>query len=379
MIKVGTLKLFIDDLKLEGYLKGLYHEPVRLLGLEKLGEGFHNAGFLLKFLAGEEEKRLVMRVVRGDTGWAHDYLGDRASVLLLQHHLFNAAPKGTCCHSVDVACVTKDGRVVSVGDSVEFFNLVEEVTEAKGRPYVEDLFEIAKRKTLTGRDIKRCRIVADYLVNLHAVKKRNDFLYLRHTRDLIGHGEMLMGVIDTYPDPRTLNFTSREEITEIEKRAVVWRNRIKHLTHRLSRIHGDYHPFGNIRFRDDDSMMALDLAREEFGEPADDVAALTINYLFLSIWQFGDYVHPFKELMETFYRRYLDRTGDEEILRVIAPFYAFRGLVVAHPLYYPEMENEKRRKIFTFINNVLESEEFDPKEVKSYLERTRVPMAGKTS
>ena len=163
MISVGTSKLFIDDLKLEGYLKGLYQEPVRLLGLDKLGEGFHNAGFLLKFLAGGEEKRLVMRVVRGDTGWGHDYLGDRASVLLLQHHLFNAAPKGTCCRSIDVACVTKGGSVVSVGDSVEFFNLVEEVTE--GRPYVEDLFEIAKRKTLTGRDIKRCRIAADYLVN----------------------------------------------------------------------------------------------------------------------------------------------------------------------------------------------------------------------
>jgi len=43
--------------------------------------------------------------------------------------------------------------------------------------------------------------------------------------------------------------------------------------------------------------------------------------------------------------------------------------VVAHPLYYPEMENEKRRKIFNFINNVLDSEEFDPKEVKSYLEK----------
>jgi len=89
----------------------------------------------------------------------------------------------------------------------------------------------------------------------------------------------------------------------------------------------------------------------------------------LSIWHFGDYIQPFRELMETFYRRYLDRTGDEEILRVIAPFYAFRGLVVAHPLYYPKMENEKRRKIFNFINNVLGSEEFDPKEIKSYLEK----------
>lgn len=369
MINVGTLKLFIEDLKLEGYLKGLYHGPVRLLGLEKLGEGFHNAGFLLKFLVRGKEKRLVMRIVRGDTGWGHDYLGDRASVLLLQHHLFNAAPKGTCCHSIDVACITKDGSVVSVGDSVEFLNLVEEVTEADGRPYVEDLFKIAKRQALTDRDRRRCLIVADYLANLHTTKGKNDILYMRHIRDLIGHGEMLMGVIDTYPNPKTLTFTSMEEITRMEQKAVAWRNRIKYLTHRLSRIHGDYHPFGNIRFRNDDSMMALDLAREEFGEPADDVSALSINYLFLSLWLLGDYARPFRDLMETFYSRYLNQTGDEEILKVIAPFYAFRGLVVAHPSYYPEMENEKRRRVFNFINNVLDSEEFNPKEVKSYLEK----------
>lgn len=364
---MGSSKLRVNDSKMEGYLESLYDAPVRLLSSKKIGEGFHNAGFLLRFIVDEEEKRLVMRVVRGDTGWGHDYLGDRAAVLLLQHNLFNSAPEKTCCRSIDVASLKKDGSIASVGDSVEFFNLVEEVTEADGRAYVEDLFEIAKRRSLIERDKRRCLIVADYLVNLHAMKGNNPLLYMRHIRDLIGHGEMLMGVIDTYPDPETLDFTSREEITEIERKAVTWRNRIKYLPHRLSRIHGDYHPFGNIRFRADDSMMALDLAREEFGEPADDVSALSINYLFMSLWHFDDYVYPFKELMETFYRRYLDETGDEEILRVIAPFYAFRGFVVAHPLYYPEMESEKRRKIFNFIKSVLDSEEFEPKQINSYM------------
>lgn len=178
---------------------------------------------------------------------------------------------------------------------------------------------------------------------------------------------MLMGVIDTYPKPKTLDFTSQEEITEIERKAVTWRNKIKYLAHRLSRIHGDYHPFGNIRFREDDTMMALDWAREKFGEPADDVSALTINYLFFSLWHYGAYLDPFKELMETFYQRYIEKTGDKEILKVIAPFYAFRGLVVAHPLYYPDMETEKRRTVFNFINNVLDAEEFNLKQIEAYL------------
>jgi len=367
IINIGSSRVLIDDSKMESYLSGLYDEPVKLMFFKKIGEGFHNAGFLLRFSTGEKIRRLVMRVMRGDTGWGHDYLGDRAGVLLLQHRLFNSAPKKTCCRSVDVACVSSNGSVTSVGDSVEFFNLVEEVTDEDGRIYVEDLFEIAKRKTLKDKDKRRCLIAADYLVNLHAVKKNNNILYMRHIRDLIGHGEMLMGVIDTYPNPDELDFTSKEEITEIERKVVTWRNKIKYMSHRLSRIHGDFHPFGNVRFHGDNSIIALDPAREEFGEPADDVSALTINYLFMSLWHFGDYLHPFKELMETFYNRYLNKTEDEEILKVIAPFYAFRGLVVAHPLYYPEMENEKRRKIFNFIINVLDSNEFNPKKIGSYL------------
>jgi len=369
ILTVGSARVKVDEARFEGYLSKLYGGSAKLLEIKKLGEGFHNAGFLVTFKVGDENrvKRLVMRVVRGDTGWGHDYLGDRASVLLLQHRLYNSAPAGTCCRSIDVAGILGSGEVVSIGDTQEFFNLVEEVTEADGKPYVEDLFAVAQRGSLTDRDRRRCLKAADYLTALHRVKARNDVLYRRHIRDLIGHGEMIMGVIDSYPDPQTLSWVTREELAMIEVKAVEWRNRVKYLTHRLSRIHGDFHPFGNIRFREDDALMALDLSREEFGEPADDVATLAMNYIFISLWHFNDLIEPFEELLNLFFHRYLDMTGDKEILRVIAPFYAFRGLVVIHPLYYPVMENEKRRKVLNFINNVLDADAFNPDVVKEYI------------
>lgn len=369
ILTVGSVSVKVDEARFEGYLSKLYGGSAKLLEIKKLGEGFHNAGFLVTFKVGDENrvKRLVMRVVRGDTGWGHDYLGDRASVLLLQHRLYNSAPAGTCCRSIDVAGILGSGEVVSIGDTQEFFNLVEEVTEADGKPYVDDLFAVAQRGSLTDRDRRRCLKAADYLTALHRVKARNDVLYRRHIRDLIGHGEMIMGVIDSYPDPQTLSWVTREELAMIEVKAVEWRNRVKYLTHRLSRIHGDFHPFGNIRFREDDALMALDLSREEFGEPADDVATLAMNYIFISLWHFNDLIEPFEELLNLFFHRYLDMTGDKEILRVIAPFYAFRGLVVIHPLYYPVMENEKRRKVLNFINNVLDADAFNPDVVKEYI------------
>jgi len=367
-LQVGSAVYEVKPENMEAYLQGLLRCPVKLVSIEKLGEGFHNAGFLIVFTSGRRTGRIVMRIVRGDTGWGHDYLGDRCGVLLLQHRLMQMAPPGTCSKSLDVAAMMADGSINSIGDSVEFLHFVEEVSEIENTPYSADLFAVSDRGSLSDTDRLRVKIVADYLADLHSTKKPSPNLYMRHIRDLIGHGEMLMGVIDTYPDPDDLKFTSRQEFERIESESVRWRNRIKHLYHRCSRIHGDMHPFGNVRFTKDNSLLALDLSREEFGEPADDVTGMSINYIFFSIWRHGELISPFKELFNIFLERYLERTRDLDILKVMAPFYAFRGTVVAHPIYYPKLDPSRRRKIFNFIINVLSEEEFDPAKVESYLE-----------
>jgi hypothetical protein len=53
---------------------------------------------------------------------------------------------------------------------------------------------------------------------------------------------------------------------------------------------------------------------------------------------------------------------------VIQPFYAFRGLVVASPVWYPNVSMDTRRKLFNFIKNMLEAEEFYYKGVDKYFE-----------
>lgn len=368
-IQVGSASYDMDSRQIESYLQTVLGYPVNLISVEKLGEGFHNAGFLVVFSNGHKTGRVVMRIVRGDTGWGHDYLGDRCAVLLLQHRLIRLAPRGTCTNSYDVAALMQDGSIRSIGDSVEFLHFMEEVKESENPSYSQDLFRISETVTISDNDKIRAKEIADYLSGLHSTKNPSSILYKRHIRDLIGHGEMLMGVIDTYPDPENLEFTSIEELERIEIEAVRWRNKIKYLFHRCSRIHGDIHPFGNVRFTNENSMLALDLSREEFGEPADDVTSMSINYIFFSIWKHGRLIPAFRELFEVFLNRYLEKTGDTEILKVMAPFYAFRGMVVAHPQYYPDLEIRSRRKIFNFVINVLGEEMFDPAKVESYLEK----------
>jgi hypothetical protein len=48
-------------------------------------------------------------------------------------------------------------------------------------------------------------------------------------------------------------------------------------------------------------------------------------------------------------------------------FYAFRGAVVANPVFYPQLTDEKRKMIFRFIHNVLDSKKFEPEKVNEYL------------
>jgi len=367
-LNIGKIIFEIDKSSLENYFSEIFSKSVHLINLKKVGEGFHNVGYLAVFNIDGEIRKILLRIVRGDKGWGHEYLSDRASILLLQHELLNSAPKGKSPKSIDVACLNKSGRFVSMGNAIEFINFTELVDEKEYPSYSNDLFKIAKSRMVTEKDIKKCRIIADYLAELHSMKKKNDALYKRHLRDLIGHGEMLMGVIDTYPNPKKLEFVSSEELMQIEIKVVEWRNKIKHMNNRLSRIHGDMHPFGNVRFNKDDSILVMDFSREKFGEPADDISSLSINYIFFSVWHYGEFIEPYKILLNEFFSRYAKRTEDKDLFKVLPPFYAFRGLVVAHPLYYPDLEVKKRRMMINFILNVLKSKKFEIDKIEKYLQ-----------
>jgi hypothetical protein len=54
------------------------------------------------------------------------------------------------------------------------------------------------------------------------------------------------------------------------------------------------------------------------------------------------------------------------MLQVAAPFFAFRGLVMAHPIWYPNLTEDVRKKLFNFMQAVLSEQAFNPDEVNRY-------------
>jgi enoyl-CoA hydratase/carnithine racemase len=51
-------------------------------------------------------------------------------------------------------------------------SLVEEVKDTDGQPYSEDLFRIARDRTISDQDLRRCDVLVDYLVKLHSQRER---------------------------------------------------------------------------------------------------------------------------------------------------------------------------------------------------------------
>jgi hypothetical protein len=350
--------------EIERYLKSLIDPSLRILNLKTLGgpeeKGLKAYGYgtpvQIEYEVGGNRRLAVLHTISPGP-FGHEHMADRAQMLLWDHSAFNRLPRHV--HSVDVGAFNQDGGAISLGKAEEFFELTE---YAEGRPYVEDITRMRDDEKLTELDVARADALCDYLIEIHRVKENNPDLYVRRIRELIGHSECIMGLIDSYPPG---NAVSRTLLKDVEARCVDWRWRLKDRVHRLRQVHGDFHPW-NILFREGADFVLLDRSRGEWGDPADDVTSLSMNYLFFSLQRCGRLEGNFESLFRRFWDRYLKGSEDKEILEVAAPFFAFRGLVMAHPVWYPNLSKDVRLKLFKFIQAVLSENVFNPAEANRY-------------
>jgi hypothetical protein len=358
----------MPDLKpsgIETYLKTIAGPSARVLNVRVLGKSGedelkvygYGTPVMIDYQADGKPRRAVLHTVTAGP-FGHEHMSDRAQSLIWEHSSFNNLPKHV--RSIDIGAFRRDGSTVSLGDAEEFFLLTE---YAEGDGYFEDLLKMKADPRLTYADIARADALCDYLAEIHSVRGDDPGLYGRRIRELVGHSECIMGLIDSYPSHSEI--INGQVLHDIERLCIDWRWRLKERVHRLRQVHGDFHPW-NILFGPGTDFCLLDRSRGEWGDPADDVSCLTMNYVFFSLQRSGRLDGNFESLFRRFWERYLVRTGDNEMLEVVAPFFAFRGLVMAHPVWYPRLEPAVRQKLFNFMFAVLNRNRFDPSQVNVY-------------
>jgi phosphotransferase family enzyme len=300
---------------------------------------------------------LVIRTMNPD-GFGHDRRADRFESFILAYDTFDRVPRHV--RAIDAGAFDEAGNLVSAARG-EAFLLTEFVG---GELYAKDLMGLASHRVAPPLAVARVRALALYLADLHRVSASPE-AYVRSIRDVVGHGEGIFGLVDSYPETHPVVPRSRAEKIELE--AVRIRADLRRRGHRARRTHGDFHPF-NILFREGCDFSLLDASRGGAGDPADDVACLTINFIFFALTN-GDvrFDGAMRMLWDEFWSVYLETADDGELFSVVPLFYAWRALVVASPIWYPSISDPTRDRLFTFAERLLQGEPFTPNDVDSLL------------
>ncbi|MFZ5468609.1 MAG: aminoglycoside phosphotransferase family protein [Myxococcota bacterium] len=296
-------------------------------------------------------KTLVLRTQTANE-FGHDRRADRAAGTLLAYDTFRLIPQHI--RALDVGAIRQGGRLLSLADAGELYLLTE---FARGEPYAQDLRRVGAAGEASALDVRRAEALALYLARLHQRLPENRAAYRRSVRDLVGHGEGIFGIVDGYPSK--VPAAPPERLRRIEERCLQWRWRLRSFEQRLARIHGDFHPF-NVLFQEDTQFALLDASRGCQGDPADDVTAMAVNYVFFALDARRAWSHGFGVLWRRFFDAYLGATGDRQMLEAAPPYFAWRALVVCNPRFYPSFSARGRDALLSLAEQALESEVFLP-------------------
>ena len=350
---------------LERYLRGRFGPKTTLLtygviGKESSQGAYKQYGYgspvKLTFQVGRTVQSAVLETMSPGP-FGHEHPADRAQAILWDYDSYGRLPRHV--KALDVGAFTDDRQLVSVAQAREYFVLTQ---WTEGASYHVDLERLAKGGRLRKQDRERTVALARYLAEIHARKRRDPALYRRRLRELIGHGECIMGLTDSYPD--RYEFISADLLRGVEEACNRWRWRLRGRPSVCRKSMEIFIP--GMSCSGKGRIFSARSVTRGVGEPADDVTSMTINYLFFSLCRWGTLKGPLEVMFRLFWDTYVEASHDHAVTESAAPFFAFRGLVIASPVWYPKLPIEVRRTIFRFIEHVLDAPRFDPSRVNEY-------------
>jgi hypothetical protein len=335
---------------------------LRRLGEPEEGKGFgYGVPVRVDYeLPGGGCERAVLHTMRPGS-FGHENMLDRERILLWSHQAYNRLPRHV--RSVDVSVFQSNGDLTSLGQ-VEELGLLTEYAEGAALRFGSRAAARYRQADRSRHSPRRCGL--RLLVEIHAergAQSGNDSrLYIRRIRELVGDGECIMGLADSYPPHRCSRhaFSSRSSIAPW-RGAGASRIELTGCEEFMGFSSLEHFVYIGSRFS-----RAGSFARRVWRSGRRrDVYHFELRFL-LSLQRTGKLEGAFGSLFLRFWDRYLEKVGDREILEVAAPFFVFRALALASPVSYPSLADSERKKLLAFILAVVEPPSFNPRRVNLY-------------
>lgn len=343
--------------KLSSFLSKVLNKRIERVDLKPLGLGSHSYSYLVNIP--EINENIVLKFILGDGGWGHEYISDRLNLLSFQH--IYGSNLSNSLNSYGIGIINSDDEIIFFDDVEEVFQVIDCFPKESLllTHYLSKSFNSSNEK----RIYKIIEDSATWLAKLHSTPIKINLslskdLYKRHIRNLVGHGEMVLGVLDQFPEPNDNKFVNEKQLVKIEKLFIDWRYRLKYNSSRIKRIHGDFHS-NNILVIPNEKLIFLDFSREAYGESADDVSCFIGFIIYISFLEHQSLIEPYLDLIKIFLSNYENSTLDSNLKSIIPPFLAYRLLAKCNPRLYKSLSDEIRKKIIDVTIRLLNEKQFE--------------------
>lgn len=239
------------------------------------------------------------------------------------------------------AIICSDGRIVSIAAPVAGAVSVE--LPLAGKRYADFLRNASYLRTREA--LRDARAVCRAIAAGHRPAGANAKVAYRRA--------LRLSLVDSFL--RTTESASfwrmrKKELAGLERLVLDWRAKLAPLFRRAVSLHADPHPWNVL----------LDGTRVSFlgrrfpciGEPAADLAALSINFLLLAEAQ-PEQADRYHELFRAFWRCYEQTTGDRQAARLSPPFFAIRAAVFLNDYFYASLPGRARMAMFRLLEEAL--------------------------
>jgi thiamine kinase-like enzyme len=243
-----------------------------------------------------------------------------------------------------------------ISDKTKVYHLQE--FAGTGTSYSKLLSKNINKKSVDEKDKKQLNAIADELIKIHSVKhslKDEDKLkavYDDGLRNMLINPELSIMMLSEFPiDYKILDLEGQKEMISLmyeNIKACMGR------FDRLTALHGDFWG-ANIFFKDNGDLFVIDFSRMPWGDPAIDVGWFTSEYLWYYHLTRNKY---FKDLTETWFKIYEEKSGDKEIRKFMPLVIGWLGIVRIYPRWFPDHDLKIATGFINHIKKILRKKEF---------------------